>query len=149
MAPKSIVSESDKALVLQMWAKCIDLHLDHDKLKRKTKPELIQHAKQLMALYMNSKDNATSATRKTRKRGRSPDNANSNSCASMYPDRSREKSKMSKRHRDPKSNLIAKSAKTAAARQMDYSEVSVSEVSGSLVSSFGKRVQKKQRDCNG
>jgi hypothetical protein len=56
VAPNSIKSETDKALVLQMWAKCIDLHLDHDKLKRKTKPDLIQHAKQLMSLYMNTKD---------------------------------------------------------------------------------------------
>jgi hypothetical protein len=56
VAPKSIKSETDKALVVQMWAKCIDLHLDHNKLKRKTKPDLIQHIKQLMALYMNTKD---------------------------------------------------------------------------------------------
>jgi hypothetical protein len=143
VAPKSIVSETDKALVVQMWAKCIDLHLDHDKLKRKTKPDLIQHAKQLMALYMNTKGSTRSATSATRKRGRSSDNANSNSCAYMYPNHSREIHKMSKRNQDPKSNLIAKSAELAASRKMDYSEVSVSEVSGSLVASFGKRVQKK------
>jgi hypothetical protein len=96
VAPKSIVSETDKALVVQMWAKCIDLHLNHDKLKKKTKPDMIQHAKQLMALYMNTKDSMRSATCATRKRGRSSDNANSNSCAYMYPYRSREKFKMSK-----------------------------------------------------
>jgi hypothetical protein len=84
VAPKSIKSETDKALVVQMWAKCIDLHLDHDKLKRMTKPDLIQHAKQLMAFYMNTKDSTRSATRATRKRGQSSDNANSNSCAYMY-----------------------------------------------------------------
>ena len=61
VAPKSIVSETDKALVVQMWAKCIDLHLDNDKLKRKTKPELIQHAKQLMSSYMTTKDRTRSA----------------------------------------------------------------------------------------
>jgi hypothetical protein len=141
VAPKSIKSETDKALEVQMWAKCIDLHLNHDKLKRKTKPNLIQHAKQLMAVYMNTKDSTRSATGATRKCGRSSDNANSNSCAYMYPDRSREKFKMSKQNRDPKSNLIAKSAELAASRKMDYSEVSVSVVSGSLVASFGKRVQ--------
>jgi hypothetical protein len=69
VAPKSIKSETNKALVVQMWVKCIDLHLDHDKLKRKKKPDLIQHTKQLMALYMNTKDSTRSATHATRKCG--------------------------------------------------------------------------------
>jgi hypothetical protein len=50
---------------------------------------------------------------------------------------------MTKRSLDPKSNLIAKSAVLAASRKIDYSEVSVSEGSESLIASFGKRVQKK------
>lgn len=137
VAPKSIVSETDKALVVQMWAKCIDLHLDNDKLKRKTKPELIQHAKQLMSLYMTTKDRTRSASPANRKRGRSSDNAISNSCGYVNPE------KMTKRSLDPKSNLIAKSAVLAASRKIDYSEVSVSEGSESLIASFGKRVQKK------
>jgi hypothetical protein len=98
VAPKSIKSETDKALIVQMWVKCIDLHLDHDKLKRKKKPDLIQHAKQLMALYMNTKDSTRSATHATRKCGRSSDNANSNSCAYMYPNHSRAKFKMSEQN---------------------------------------------------
>jgi hypothetical protein len=120
-----------------MWAKCIDLHLDNDKLKRKTKPELIQHAKQLMSLYMTTKDRTRSASPANRKRGWSSDNAISNSCGYVNPE------KMTKRSLDPKSNLIAKSAVLAASRKIDYSEVSVSEGSESLIASFGKRVQKK------
>jgi hypothetical protein len=61
----------------------------------------------------------------------------------MYPDHSREKFKMSKQNQDPKSNLIVKSAELAASWKMDYSKVLVLEVSGSLVASFGKCVQKK------
>jgi hypothetical protein len=61
VAPKSHNSETNKVLVVQMWAKCIDLHLNHDKLKRKTKLDLIQHAEQLMALYMNTKDSTRSS----------------------------------------------------------------------------------------
>ena len=143
VAPKSIVSETDKALVVQMWAKCIDLHLDNDKLKRTTKPELIQHAKQLMSSYMTTKDRTTTATPANRKRGRSSDNAISNSCGYVNPDEDREMYQMTKRSLDPKSNLIAKSAELAASRKIDYSEISVSEGSESLIASFGKRVQKQ------
>ena len=133
-SPKSIVSEVDRASVAQARAKLVDLRKD------KSKPGLINHAQQLMATHMNP-DKRGEGRSATRKRGRTSDN--DDSPASFLPAPRRERPTRSRRSLDPKSNLVSKSAKSAASRKMDYSEVSLSEVSESLGPSLGTRVEKK------
>ena len=134
LSPKSIVSEVDRANVVQTWAKFIDQYKDT------SKPNLINHAQQLMATYLNP-DKRGEGKSATRKRGRTNDNEDSP--ASFLPVPSRERPTRSRRSLDPKSNLVSKSAKSAASRKMDYSEVSLSEVSESLDPNLGIRVEKK------
>jgi hypothetical protein len=123
-----------------MWARLIDQYLN--KSRKPTDPVLVTHARQLMAAYVNTDEtNVMEQTKsKTRKRGRSD---NDNSSASLIRDGTQEKEKTAKRNQDPKVSLIVKSAKLKASRRNDYSEVSISSGSRSLVNSFGKRVQKK------
>jgi hypothetical protein len=138
--PKRITRATEKAMVVQMWSQLLDKYLDSSREKRND--DLVDHARKLMATYMSgdgmdSAKRPTDITRKSRKRGVSK------SLPSFRGDYRRGKHKMKKRGNDPKSKLIVKSAQLAAARRMDYSKVSMSSGSSSLVNIFAKRVEDK------
>lgn len=152
VTPKSVVSQSDRALLVHMWAKSLDDYVEKSCRNRNRK--LVEHVKQLMAAHMSSGEanHDTSRPSNARKRMRSDDESeNNDSCCSSirgFRDMSRAKVKNTQRNKDPKSKFIERSSKIATSRRQACSEISLSTSSGSNLSEadsngFRSGLQKK------